>query len=172
MLLFSQKKLQEGNVRLCIVLSHLSNTVYLSRITYMCSNCLYRTRLFVVKPLVGKQLWIEKTTFCGLLKCISTIQFTFHCSEIWVWKIERFLNWWWSTFGCMFNCSAELFMSGKWGVKTRWLFNHNFPQANMQSINLTLMGHTDHKTWYMLQIKRSKWFSNPKQQLFLIILCD
>lgn len=71
----------------------------------------------MVKPLVGKQLLIDKTTFCGLLKWISKIQLTFHCSEIGVWKIERFLNWWWSTFGCMFNCSAELFMSGKKGLK-------------------------------------------------------
>lgn len=113
LLLCSQKRLQEGNVWLCIVLSHLSNTVYLSRITYMCSNCLYRTRLFLVKFLVGKQLLIEKTTFCGLLKWFSKIRLMFHCSEIWVWKIERFLNWWWSTFGYMFNCSAEFFMSGK-----------------------------------------------------------
>ena len=37
-----------------VVLSHLRNDVYLSKITYIGSNCLYETRLFMVKPLVGK----------------------------------------------------------------------------------------------------------------------
>lgn len=107
---------EEVTGRKCLalyVLSHLSNRVYLGRITYMCSNCLYKTRLFVVQPLVGKQSLIKKTTFCGLLKWISKLQPVFHCSEIWVWKMERFLNWWWNTSGCMFKCSAELFRSGK-----------------------------------------------------------
>lgn len=66
--------------------------LFKGRITYMGSNCLYKTRLFVVKPLVGKQLLIKKIMFCELLKWISKIQPTFHCSEIRIWKTERFLN--------------------------------------------------------------------------------
>lgn len=58
------------------MLSQLSNGVYLSKITYMCSNCLHEKRLFMVVSLAGKQL-IKNATFCRSLKWTSKIQSTF-----------------------------------------------------------------------------------------------
>lgn len=61
----------------CVMLSHLSNSVYLRKMTYMGSNCLYEMRLFMVKSLKGKQLLIKKAMFCRSLKWMSKMQSTF-----------------------------------------------------------------------------------------------
>lgn len=90
-IIFFSKKLQERGVTLvtilCVVLSHLSNSVYLSKSASLGTNYLHETGLIMVKHLVGKQLLIKKKTICRSLS--GCLKFSLYLSIFWNRDMEN-----------------------------------------------------------------------------------